>query len=417
MSLSKSLFFLALCSAAGFVRADEWPKWRGPNGDGISHETGLLDKWPADGPKAVWSAKVGLGFSSPIAYEGKVYLLSQDGNQDGLQAFDADTGKLLWAQSLQGGYPKDDFPGSRATPTIDGKFIYTLGGGGDLVCRELETGKPIWHDSILQLTRTSLLTWGQASSPLVTEKLVYVQCGVGGPVAVAVDKTDGKIAWQSQVNGQGGYAAPILMDVAGAQQLIVFGGDALYGMDPTTGKTLWSTAWQTNYAVNASTPIADGDKIFVSSGYNHGAAQFQLSATGAKQVWFVQDVQVKFPAAVLDGGYLYCNSEDHSGTLRCLDWKTGAVKWKAGGGRAMKLGFGGSFIRAGDKLYAMSQSGMLSLLKATPEGVEAVGQAQVFDAGFSKVWSAPIIYHGKLYAKGQSQLVCLDISGKSQVPQ
>ena len=251
----------------------------------------------------------------------------------------------------------------------------------------------------------------------MSDKFVYVQCGVGGPVAVAVDKTNGQIAWRSQANGQGGYAAPVLMTIDGNTQLVVFGGDALVGMDPSTGKTLWSTAWQTNYAVNASTPIVDGDRIFVSSGYNHGAAQFQVSANGAKQVWFAQDVQVKFPAAVLDNGYLYCNSEDHSGTLRCLDWKTGAMKWKAGVGRAMKLGFGGSFVRAGDKLFAMSQSGMLSLLKATPDGVEAISQVQIFDAGFSKVWSTPLIYHGKLYAKGQSQLVCLDISDKAQVPQ
>ncbi len=417
MSMRKSLLLVALCAAAGIVRADEWPKWRGPNGDNISHETGLLDKWPADGPKQLWSVKVGLGFSSPIGDDGKVYLQSQDGNQDGLQAFDAATGKLVWAAGSPGGYPKEDFPGSRATPSIDGKCIYTYGGGGNLICRDLETGKVIWADDILQLTHTSLLTWGQASSPLVSGQFVYVQCGIGGPVAVAVDKTAGKIVWQSQINGKGGYAAPVLMDVAGSKQLVVFGGDALIGMDPMTGKTLWSNPWQTNYDVNAGTPIVDGDKVFISSGYNHGAAQFQVTPGGVRQVWFDPEVQVKFPAAVLDGGYLYCNSEDHSGTLRCLDWKTGALKWKATGGRAMKLGFGGNFVRNGDKLYAMSQNGLLSLMKATPNGVEAISQVQVFDAGFSKVWSTPLIYHGRLYVKGQSDLVCLDITDKSQVPQ
>ena len=112
----------------------------------------------------------------------------------------------------------------RATPTIDGKFIYTYGGGGELICRDLQTGKEIWHDNILQLTQTSLLTWGQASSPLVSEKFIYVQCGVGGPVVVAVDKADGKIAWQSEMKGKGGYAAPVLMEISGSPQLVVFGG-------------------------------------------------------------------------------------------------------------------------------------------------------------------------------------------------
>ena len=187
-------------------------------------------------------------------------------------------------------------------------------------------------------------------------------------------------------------------------------------MDPMTGKTLWSNPWQTNYDVNASTPVVDRDKVFISSGYNHGAAQFQVTPTGTKQLWFTPDVQSRFPAAVLDGGYLYCVSEDRSGTLKCLDWTTGKVKWTAKGGRALKLGFGGSFVRDGDKLYAMSQSGMLSLIKATPDGAELISQVQLFDADFSKVWSTPLIYHGKLYAKGQQQLVCLDISDKAGAP-
>jgi outer membrane protein assembly factor BamB len=417
MSMKKFLPILALCSIAGLAVADGWPKWRGPAGDGISHETGLLDKWPADGPKKLWSEDVGLGFSSPIGDDGKVYLLSQKDSQETLQAFDAKTGKIVWSQGSTGGYPKDDFPGSRATPTIDGKYIYTYGGGGDLICRELDGGKEVWHDNILQLTHTSLLTWGQASSPLVSEKLTYVQCGLGGPVVVAVDNADGKIVWQSEAQGKGGYAAPILMTISGSPQLVVFGGEALIGMDPMTGKTLWSNPWQTNYDVNASTPVVDGDKVFISSGYSHGAAQFQVTPTGAKQVWFSPDVQSRFPAAVLDGGYLYCVSEDRSGTLKCLDWKTGKVKWVAKGGRAMKFGFGGSFVRDGDMLYAMSQSGLLSLIKATPEGAELISQAQVFDADFSKVWSTPLIYHGKLYAKGQSQLICLDISDKAGAAQ
>lgn len=418
MSYRKSLLLVALTLAAGAARADEWPKWRGPNGDGISHETGLLDKWPDDGPKKLWSAKVGLGFSSPIGNDGKIYLLSQDGNQEGLQCFDADTGKLVWVQSTPGGYPKNDFPGERATPTIDGKFIYTYGGAGDLICRDLDTGNLVWHVNILQKTHSSLLTWGQASSPLVTDKAVYVQCGEGGAIAVAVDKTNGNFIWTSQLSGKGGYAAPVMMDVGGTPVLVVFSGDALLGLDPTTGKTLWSNPWPTNYGVNAGTPIVNGDKIFISSGYNQGSGQYEVTPTGLKPVWATHDVGCKFNAAILDSGFLYCNSEDHNGTIKCLDWNTGKVKWAGDkGGRAMKLGFGGSFVRDGESLYTMSQSGAVSLMSANPEGIKLISQSQIFDEGFSKVWSTPLIYHGKLYAKGLDQLICLDISSKPGTPQ
>jgi outer membrane protein assembly factor BamB len=417
MSYRKSLLLIALTLAAGTARADEWPKWRGPNGDGISHETGLLDKWPEAGPTKLWSAKVGLGFSSPIANDGKIYLLSEDKGVDGLQCFDAETGKMIWVQSSPGGYPKDDYPGARATPTIDGKFIYTYGGGGNLICRDLDTGKEVWRINVLQKTHSGLLTWGQASSPLVTDKAIYVQSGEGGPIAVAIDKTNGNIAWTSEFSGAGGYAAPILMNVNGVQQLIVFGGDALFGMNPETGKTLWSTPWQTQYGVNASTPIVKDDKIFIGSGYNQGVSQYQVTATGIKQLWIKKDITCKFPGTVLDNGYLYLVSEDHNGTLKCLDWNTGAIKWSATGGREIKMGFGGSFVRDGDKLYTMSQNGLLSLMSADPQGVKLISQTQAFDAGFAMVWSTPLLYHGKLYAKGRSELVCLDISGKSGTPQ
>jgi outer membrane protein assembly factor BamB len=411
MSCRKSLLLVALTLAAGSVRADEWPKWRGPNGDGISHETGLLDKWPDEGPKKLWSAKVGLGFSSPIGNDGKIYLLSQDGNKEGLQCFDAETGKVIWVQSSSGGYPKNDYPGARATPTIDGKFIYTFGGGGDLICRDLDTGKEVWHDNILQSTHSRLLKWGQASSPLVTDKAVYVQCGEGGPIAVAVDKTNGSIGWTSQFSGNSSYAAPVLMDVGGTQELLVFAGAALFGLNPQTGKTLWTTPWPTANEVNAGTPVTKDDKIFISSGYNQGAGQYQVTPNGLKQVWTTKEVDCKINAAILDNGYLYCNSEDHNGRLKCLDWATGKVK-SSGTGRTMMLGFGGSFVRDGDKLYAMSQSGALSLMSATPQEFKLISQAQIFDAGYAEVWSTPLIYHGKLYAKGQNELVCLDISGK-----
>lgn len=397
--------------AATWARAEEWPKWRGPRGDGISHETGLLDKWPDAGPPKVWTATVGLGFSSPIGFDGKIFLVSEDQGKDLLSAFDADSGKMIWTQPTPGGYPKNDYPGSRATPTIDGDRIFTYSGGGELVCRQVSDGKPVWNINILRSLGTSMLNWGEASSPLVTDKAVYVQCGEGGPLAVAVDKVTGQIAWKSQFTGTAGYAAPVMMDVGAARELIVFAASGLVGMEPMTGKTLWSVPWQTSYDVNASTPIVDGDKVFVTSGYGHGAAQFQVTAAGAQQVWTTTEVQSRFPAAVLDSGYLYCISEDRLGTLKCLDWKDGKVKWTARGGRSMKFGFGGSLVRFSDKLITMSQNGMLSLMKATPDGVSLISQVQLFDSTFDRVWSTPLIYHGKLYVKGEAELVCLNISG------
>jgi outer membrane protein assembly factor BamB len=399
--------------------SEEWPRWRGPRGDGISHDP-IADKWPDDGPKKVWEQPVGIGYSSPVALGGKIYLFATGADgQETLTCFDAAGGKPLWSQ----GYPMRDhvdYPGARATPFIDGDTIYTYGAGGDLASWALADGKPGWRVNVVKETGAKLLgdvqVWAEASSPLVVGDLVYVQGGQDGPVAVAVNKTTGKIAWQSEAKGMGGYAACVLGDVKdGGSQLFVFGGDAVYGMDPASGKTIWSQPWKTQYDLNAATPVFDGTHLFLTSDYNHGCMMLEVSKAGAKKLWQNTNMQSQFQPLTLDREFLYGNSEDKSGTIKCLSWPDGKVKW-AVKERDLKLGLGGSVLRNDDKLIAMSQDGVLSLLKATPEAYEKISQFKLFaptgetTKGTADIWSSPIIYRGKLYAKGEKQLVCLDVS-------
>jgi outer membrane protein assembly factor BamB len=381
--------------------AEDWPRWRGPRGDQISREA-LPDQWPAAGPKQLWAADVGVGYASPIAHAGRVYLFSMNGRKDSLTAFDANSGKILWTVEGAEGWTSS-YVGTRATPWIDGDRIYTYGGQGDLTCRDLADGKQRWVLNVLAETGSGSLGWGQASSPLVAGNFVYVQSGSGGAVAVAVDKMSGKVAWKSEATGKGGYAHPILADVAGAQQLIVFAGEAVVGMEPQSGRTLWQYPWRTSYDVNSTTPIYHDGKLFVTSEYNHGCIQLALSPTGATKVWENQNVLGKFPGAVLDNGYIYANS---SGTLVCVNWADGSLKWKATDPK-MRLGAGGSIVRAGDKLLTLSERGKMSLVRATPDGVQLLGQAEVVEG--KEVWSMPLLYGGRVYAKGGQELVCLEL--------
>jgi outer membrane protein assembly factor BamB len=397
-------------AAAGAPAAEEWPQWRGPRGDGISRETIAATKWPKDGPKQLWSAKVGIGHSTPVVAGGKVYLFHLLGDQDTLTCFDAQSGTEAWSASASKGWTEvRNYPGSRATPTIDGKRIYTYGGAGDLVAWDLDSGKPAWHLNVLKETGAEPLTWGQASSPFVVGDRIFVQSGAGGPVAVAVNKNTGKIDWKSEP-GMGGYATIIQADVGGKPQLIVFGGQALYGMDPQTGKTLWQTPWPTEYDVNAATPVYHEGKLFITSAYNKPparCAQFAVSSGGVKKLWENRDLTCRFQPPVLDRGYLYGNSE---GTVRCLNWADGRVQWEAKGGDT-KIGMGGSLLRLGDdKIITLSDHGELALMQATPKGVKLLTKSKLFDGG--TIWSTPIVYDGKLYAKGMEEFVCLDVSGK-----
>lgn len=293
--------FVAAAAPAFAAGPEEWPRWRGPRNDGISHEP-IAAKWPDDGPKKFWSAPTGIGFSSPIGFDGKVYLFhgaGDTGATETLTCYDAETGKPAWSEAYEVG-DKIDYPGPRATPAIDSGKIYTFGAAGDLVCRELAGGKLVWRLNVIKETHAELLgsgqVWASASSPLVAGKLVYVQGGKGGPVAVAVDKDSGKIAWQAETKGLSGYAAPVLGEVEGMPQLFILAGDAIDAFDPATGKAIWSLPWQTQYDINASTPIFDGSHLFVTSGSLHGGMMLELTKTGAKKVWENKIVQAKFQA-------------------------------------------------------------------------------------------------------------------------
>jgi outer membrane protein assembly factor BamB len=244
---------------------------------------------------------------------------------------------------------------------------------------------------------------------LIEGELIYLQSGRGGPVAVAVNKNSGQIAWRSQASGMGSYAHPIIADVEGVRQLVVFAADGPIAMDPATGKTIWQQPWKTEYDINASDPVYHAGHLFVTSNYGRGAMMLKLSKVGAQKVWETKDVMGRFQPAILDQEHLYVNSE---GTLKCLTWPTKDVKWATGSNEKNLLGLGGSIVRVGgDKMILLSQSGRLTLMRVSPQGAQRISDVPDFVEG-REVWAMPAIHNGRLYARGEHELVCIDIKGK-----
>jgi len=410
---------IVLCCAAAVARADDWPRWRGPGGDGISREQDLAEKWPDAGPRVLWTAKVGAGYSSPVAVDGVVYLFSTVNDHDTLTVFDAGTGKQVWSNSYDGGWTGANGsgrPGTRSTPAVDGDVIFTYGGESDLVCWSRNDGRIIWRLNVIKKTGGKVLNWGTAGGPTVSGDYVYVQGGIGegAAVAVCVEKASGKIHWTSEARGAagdnddfapgGGYAYPVVADVQNTGQLLVFASRAFIGMDVDTGKTLWSEPWVTVYDVNSATPIYEDGHAFVSSAYDHGCMVVELTPGGGKKVLESQEVMCHFQPPILDRHVLYANS---AGTLKCVSWPDVREKWQT---RELKLGSGGSMVRVpGDRLILMTDTGKLWLIKANAEGFEKLSRAEVF-AGQSEIWATPLVYNGRLYCKGTDELRCLDIS-------
>lgn len=403
--LSVPVMMLAAVSlAAAADDSLDWPKFHGPRGDNICAEPGLATQWPAGGPKKLWSVEVGLGHSSPVAVGNRIYIAAMpDKRTETLTCIDAATGRQIWTQRGTAGWTAN-FVGTRATPTIEGEHIYTFSGQGVLICRNLADGVERWKLDVLKATGGRNIRHGVASSPHVVGDRVFVQGGDGGSIALCADKRTGHVIWKSAERGVSGYATTVMIDVEDSKQLIAFTGERIVALDPANGKTLWRYDWPAYYWVNAATPVFRDGHLLITSGYKYGAILLRPGARSATRVWQNKDLQGRFPTPILDGNHLYGNSE---GTLVCLRRRDGKLAWSCKDGR-LRLGFGGSFVRFGEHLVTLSDSGKLSLVKATPATVELISQVQLFRG--SEIWSTPVIHQRRLYVKGPTELICLDVA-------
>lgn len=391
---------LASCLVTSIAGAADWPQFRGPNRDGISPEAAVLKSWPAGGPKVLWTAPVGEGYSQVVSVKGRLYTLAQQGEDQVALAFDGATGRRLWRTRIDGEYNDGQGDGPRSTPTVDGDMVYALSANGKLAALRAGNGQVAWQHDLRAEYGANPPQWGISTSPLVEGNLLIVNVGgAGNKSIVAFDKTNGKTVWTSQGDGAG-YSAPIAITVRGVRQIIVFTADAVLSISPKDGRLFWRSGWKTSYDVNAATPIfLPPDKLFVSSGYDTGAALLQINRTNVSEVWRSRGMKNQFSSSVLHNGILY--GFDNS-TFKAIDAATGNERWK-------QRGFGhGSLILAGGHLVVLSDRGKLALVSATPEEYRELGNAQVLEG---KCWTSPSLADGRLYVRNEEKLIALDWKG------
>jgi outer membrane protein assembly factor BamB len=391
-------------SFAALAGDTDWPQYRGPNRDGVSSETGLLDQWSAGGPKELWRTSLGRGFSGISVSGGRIYTMFAEGSDEFVVCLDAATGQEIWRKGTGSNFNDRFGDGPRSTPTVDGELVFALGAKGKLHALGATDGQPLWSRDLPGEFGAEIPRWGYSSAPLVDGKLLLVDVGgQGGSSIVAFDKKTGKEVWRSQ-NDKAGYSAPVVMTVSGRRQVVFFTGTTLVSLAPEDGTLLWRQAWKTSYDVNAATPIfIPPDKLFVSSGYDVGAAVYRVKMDGrqaeVQEVWRTREMKNKFSSSVLHEGHLYGFDEK---TFKCIDAATGETKWKFRG-----LGHG-SLIFADGHLVVLGDEGTLVLVEATAAAYREQGRAQIFDG---KTWTVPTLSGGKLYLRDEKQLVSLDVSG------
>lgn len=381
---------LAWCCVPGFLnRADDWPNWRGPNRNGVSTETGWRDDWPADGPGLAWKAKVGLGFSSFAVAQERVFTVGHAEGQDTVWCLAAASGKVLWKHSYPAELGDKFFEGgSTGTPTVADERVYTLSRWGDVFCFEAASGKVVWSKNVQSETGIRIPDWGFTGAPLVHENLLVLNVGEAG---VALDRATGKIVWKS-ADQNAGYSTPYPMRRDGKWLVVLGNGTAYVAVHPDNGKEAWRIRWLTEYGVNASDPIVEGDRLFLSTGYGKGAGLFQLGAGEPEPLWKTRKLRTQMNPAVLYQGHLYGVDGDttEKAALKCLEFATGEEKWAHPG-----FGSGGVIVADG-KLIALAGAGELMVAPATPNGFKPTGQFQVLGG---KCWTAPVLANGRIYCR------------------
>jgi outer membrane protein assembly factor BamB len=416
-SLVAAFAFAALAAAPQTIKEGDWPQWRGPNRDSVSTETGLLDKWPEDGPPLLWTAKnLGAGLSSVSLQGGHIYTMGDRGEQQFVICLNAEGGDEIWSTPVGKKWvAHNDDPGPRCIPAADGDLVYALGSDGDLVCLESATGKVHWKLNFQKDFGGKRPHWGFTESPLVDGD--WLVCTPGGKDAmmVALNKLTGEPVWKCAVPdfGKGGgggaaYSSIVVSDAAGVKQYVQLIGHGLIGVAAADGKFLWGYNKIANGTANIPTPIVRGDYVFDSTGYGTGAVLLKLSKDGdvvkADEVYFLkhEDLQNHHGGMVLVGDYLYGGHGHGAGAPICLEFLTGKIKWKENHGP----GSGSAAVLYADgKLYFRYQDGTMALIEATPEHYNLISRFQIPDVK-SPSWPHPVIAGGKLYLREQDSLLC-----------
>ena len=396
-------FFLAVVLCFSSAHAD-WPQWLGPNRTGISSETGLLTTWAADGPTVVWEKELGEGFSGISVAEGRIYTMFSAGEDEFVICLDEETGREIWRfRTGAKFYERQGGNGPRSQPTVDGDRVFVLSAEGWLYALNAKDGKKLWLVDLYDGLGSRVPKFGFSTSPLVENDLLLLEVGTRQGTFIALDKTNGAVKWASQ-NDVVSYSSPIAVDIAGIRQVVFVSGEAAVGLSPADGSLYWRFPWPTSYDLNVATPIlVPPDYIFISSGYDHGAALLQISRTGdglsVKKVWESRGMKNHFGTSLLIGDYIY--GFDNA-ILKCIEAETGKEQWK-------RRGYGkGTLIYADGQLIILSDKGKLALADASPTSFRENVSAQVLSG---KCWTPPTLANGKIFVRDLHKIVCLDVSG------
>jgi outer membrane protein assembly factor BamB len=381
----------------------DYPQFLGPNRNAIVHGIKLRRDWSKHSPKLMWRQPLGVGWSAFAVAGNFAVTQEQRGKVEMVVAYDLKSGQVKWTHGDSAGYESPiTGNGPRATPTIAGDRVYTLGGTGLLNCLELNTGKKIWSKNIIQDNDSQINSWGMSGSPLILDSLVVVSAGGReGKSLAAYHKDSGARIWRGG-NDRAAYSSPLAATIAGVRQILIFNQGNVAAHDPASGQILWQHAWPSGSECVAQPVPLPGDRVLVSSGYGVGSKLLQIQRNGdgglhASLIWETNRLKAKFTNVVYREGYIYGLDD---GILVCLDLANGERKWKAG-----RYGHG-QMIGVDDMLLIQAESGEAVLVEANPAAHHELAR---FAALEGKTWNNPALAGRFLLVRNDREAACYEL--------
>ena len=378
-----------------------FPQFLGPHRNASIPGIRLKKNWSEFPPTLLWRKPIGEAWSGFAISGNRAITQEQDGEDELVSCFELVSGELTWQSRNTARY---DNPlggiGPRATPTIDGDHVYTIGATGFFACRLVESGKLVYSLDLLEEHSAPLPDWGVAGSPLIFENLVILSAGGSdGHSLVAYDKLTGKLVWRGG-SDKAHWSSPVVYQVDGEDQVLIFNKGGVAGHDVEDGSVLWEFPWTKSTGTpRVAIPVRISENRFViSSGYGAGASMFEVqkaeSGYVAKELWKSLHLKSKFNNFVLSDGYLYGLDD---GMLTCIEVATGRRTWKKG-----RYGHG-QLLLGDDWLLLIAENGEAMLLEPNPDETEILG---TFAALEGKSWNPPALVGSLLLVRNHLEVAC-----------
>ncbi|MGL5095216.1 MAG: PQQ-binding-like beta-propeller repeat protein, partial [Planctomycetia bacterium] len=407
---------LLIALVGSTASAEDWPNWNGPRFDGTWRGPRLADRWAPEDLPTAWSVPVGGGYSGLAVVDGLLYTLDRPEKTDKAKTPDgrerifclrAADGETVWSHDYPAHYGDLDYGnGPRCTPTVTGGRVYTLGAVGRVSALDAHTGKVLWSKDMVKDYGATTPTWGFAASPLLVDSpegdLIVVHAGAtpNGSL-VAFRAADGAEAWRS-LPDPAGYGTPILIDAPSGRQIVVWTPENVHGVEPATGRPLWSIPYKVTYGVSIATPLYRDGFVFV-SGYWEGSKAIRLGPSpGDATLAWVENRNLRGLMAppLHRDGCVFLLDKQHG--MTCFDLATGEKRWDDANKLTPKdRNPQASYVwlddgsQETDRVLALNSEGELVLARLTKEKYVELARRKIV----GPTWAGPAFAGYRIYAR------------------